>query len=441
MDTAISASEFETLAAAVPPDRYDRVAVACSGGPDSMALVCLLHGLVKTKGGALTALTVDHGLRPESAAEAARVSSWLDGCGVNSVVLTSDRQKPASNIQMEARDLRYRLMTDWCREQGVDFLFLAHHLDDQAETFLLRLARGSGVDGLAAMQPVAQRGGVTLVRPLLAVPKARLRATLDSAGWPHVTDPSNRNDDFARVRIRALMPALAREGLDARRLAGTADRMASATPVLDDAAAGLMKAAVTLHPQGYATVSTPALLDAREETALRLLSQLLSRIGGSFYPPRFDRVQRLLAALRDGSFGAGRTAGGCRLMRKDGSTGPALLICRETAAIGSQPARQGAQVWDGRFELHLSGDVRRAVIAPLGVDGWRDVGLLSPGNRKNPVGPSPVRRGLPGLWVDGRLAAAPSLGVANPDISAPTVVNCALAPRLNALAGPFHWRS
>ncbi len=292
------------------------------------------------------------------------------------------------------------------------------------------------------MQPVVLRDGVTVVRPVLTVPKARLAATLDRAGWPYVADPSNANEDFARVRMRALMPLLAGEGLDARRLARTAERMAEASVVLDDAMTDLSETAVAVHPQGYAMVDTAALLAARPDTAFRLLSHLLSCIGGTAYPPRLDRIQRLVAALRGGSFGPGRTAAGCRLLMPGsakGSSSNTVLICRETASIGSQQAKQGSQIWDGRFELHLSGNISGAVIAPLGVEGWRDVAVLSPDCKRNPVGPAPVRRGLPGLWVGGRLAAAPSLGVVDPGIVAPIVENCALAPRLNALAGPFHW--
>jgi len=258
-----------------------------------------------------------------------------------------------------------------------------------------------------------------------------------------VKDPSNENEDFARVRMRALMPVLAREGMSAERLARTAETMAGAAVVLDDAMQAAMKDCASLSPHGFVTVETEALLSLRTDTAQRLLSHLLSRIGGSDYPPRLDRVQRLLQALRERTFGSGRTAAGCRLIpvkEEPGRNGHAVLICRETAAISSQRAQSGSQIWDGRFELQLSGDVSNAVLAPLGVDGWRDVAQLSPDFRRSPPGPAPVRRGLPGLWVQGRLAAAPSLGIVDPEISAPIVDACALVPRLNALAGPFHRR-
>lgn len=443
MDSAVTIAEFDTVMRRVLPALPSSIAVACSGGPDSMALTCLLQSWAADHGIALTALIVDHGLRSDSADEASRVASWLTEYGVEPVVLTSDRPKPTANIQMHARDMRYRLITGWCKSAGVTSIALAHHQDDQAETFLLRLARGSGVDGLAAMQPVSIRDGVALLRPLLSAPKSRLSATLENAGWSSVADPSNENEDFARVRMRALMPVFAREGMDAGRLARTAGHMAEAAMVLDDAMRTVMDEAVTVSPHGFVTIGTRALLAARPDTATRLLSHLLSRVGGSDYPPRLDRLQRLLKVLLDGTFGSGRTAAGCRLIcteRSDGESGNALLICRETAAIVSQKALRGQQVWDGRFTVKLSGDVSNAILAPLGLEGWRDVVTLSPEYRRSPPGPSPVRRGLPGLWVDGCLAAAPSLGIVDPHVTAPIVEACALAPRLNALAGSFHWQ-
>lgn len=441
MEKPVTDHEFEALMAQVLPSAPKAVAVACSGGPDSMALTFLTQRWSLKHGVAVTALIVDHGLRENSADEAARVAGWLRERGVSARILTSDRRKPDSNIQMEARSLRYAMISDWCASESVNRVLVAHHQDDQAETFLLRLARGSGVDGLSSMRKVSKRERLILLRPLLEVPKARLTATLEDAAWPSVSDPSNEKTDFARVRMRALLPALAREGLDAARLARTADLLADAAVVLDDAMQALLKDHVSLSDQGFALVDTEALAMARNDTASRLLSQLLSRIGGSQYPPRLDRIQRLLSALRERTFGSGRTAAGCRLILRDRAAcadDNVLLICRETAAIAPQAAQPGLQVWDGRFEMDLAGDVSKAVIGPLGVEGWRNVVSLSSSHGRSPPGPAPVRRGLPGLWVEGRLAAAPSLGVYNPEVTAPDVVSCNLAPRLNALAGPFH---
>ncbi|MBM4438672.1 MAG: tRNA lysidine(34) synthetase TilS, partial [Actinobacteria bacterium] len=128
-----------------------RVAVAVSGGADSLALTLLADEWARRTGRSIAALTVDHGLRPDSAAEASQVGAWLAAARIRHEVLRWEGQKPRSGIHAAAREARYRMLTSWCRENDVRDLLLAHHRDDQSETFLMRLARGSGPDGLAAM--------------------------------------------------------------------------------------------------------------------------------------------------------------------------------------------------------------------------------------------------------------------------------------------------
>src|SRR3546814_569603 len=175
-----------------------------------------------SRDGSVIALIVDHRLRPDSAAEARTVAGWLAGRGIACRILTHEGGPPAGNLQSAARAMRYRLLAGWCAAAQVLHLALAHHREDQAETLLLRLARGSGVDGLAAMAPVVELPDLRLLRPLLDVPRGRLKATLDRLGQPFVEDPSNRNHAFSRVRLRVLSPTLAAEGLDTGRLYATA---------------------------------------------------------------------------------------------------------------------------------------------------------------------------------------------------------------------------
>ncbi len=184
---------MEPLAPAGP------LAVAVSGGADSMALLCLAARWGKRP---LTALTVDHGLRAESAEEARRVKGWAEAQGVPHVTLAWRGEKPKANLQAAARAARYGLLAQWCRDARVEGLLLAHTLDDQAETVLLRLARGSGVNGLAAMAPATRLRGVTLLRPLLGISRARIVATLEALRQPWIEDPSNEDTRFARVRLR-----------------------------------------------------------------------------------------------------------------------------------------------------------------------------------------------------------------------------------------------
>src|SRR5437763_791231 len=175
------------------------IAVAVSGGPDSLALAILADRWAREHGGQLVALTVDHRLRRESADEVRTVGGWLAARGLAHHALVWTDPKPASGIQEAARAARYRLLAGWCREQGCLHLLTAHHREDQAETYLIRGRAGSGVDGLAGMSAVREMAGVRLVRPLLAVPKARLVARLAAERQAFLSDPSNRNPAVERA--------------------------------------------------------------------------------------------------------------------------------------------------------------------------------------------------------------------------------------------------
>ena len=196
--------------------------LAVSGGPDSTALMWLAARWRKSlkRGPKLIAITVDHGLRAEARREAAAVQRLARSLGVAHRTLRWSGRKPSTGLQEAARLERYRLLGKAARAANAQHVLTAHTLDDQAETVLIRLTRGSGVSGLAAMArvaPLPATEGMVLVRPLLEVAKARLVATLRKAGIASADDPSNRDPRYTRVRMRAAMPALEREGLTAAR--------------------------------------------------------------------------------------------------------------------------------------------------------------------------------------------------------------------------------
>ncbi|MGZ0246452.1 MAG: tRNA lysidine(34) synthetase TilS [Alphaproteobacteria bacterium] len=178
------------------------MAVAVSGGADSMTLLSLAHDWAAETGATLTALTVDHGLRPEAGAEAAQVAAWCKAHGIAHQTLVWTGDKPDNGLQAAARDARYTLLHEWCHAQGHTELLVAHSQNDQAETYLMRMSRGSGIDGLAAMPLVSDRNGVRLIRPLLTVSRARIEATTAVRSLATVSDPSNRDRRYARVRVR-----------------------------------------------------------------------------------------------------------------------------------------------------------------------------------------------------------------------------------------------
>jgi tRNA(Ile)-lysidine synthase len=308
---------------------------------------------------------------------------------------------PAANVEAEARAARYRLLETWCGEACVLHLLTAHHRNDQAETVLLRLGRGSGLDGLAGMAAASERGACRILRPCLALPRARLRATLAALGECAVEDPMNHDPAFARSRLRAAAEVLAAEGLTAERLAATAAHLGRARAALETELAALLARAVSIHPGGFGWLDPGPLAAAPEELALRALAAVIATVGGADYPPRLDGTLGLWRELALG-LGTARTLGGARLEPRRGG----ILVCREAVALAPPvPAPPGAVVaWDGRFVLSLPPEAPPGLT--LGALG-RERGPWSAGL---PAIPSPARESLPALR-DGRgVAAVPQLG-------------------------------
>lgn len=326
-------SEAEARALFAPLERFERLALAVSGGSDSTALLWLMARWARDVPDPpeLHVLSVDHGLRPDSAAEARAVKHAAEALGVAAATLRWRGEKPATGLQAAARQARYRLMADWCARHAVPALLTAHTLDDQAETFLMRLGRGSGLDGLAAMGDT--RWGATLVlRPLLALPRQRLRATLAAAGVAWSEDPSNADDRFERARVRKALALLEREGLTAPAIALAARRLARARIVLEAAADRLLAETVAFDRPGHARMDAAAYDGAPAELRLRVLREVLRRIGGE--APEMAALERLVEAL-EGEAKA-RTLAGCRVSRRSG----ALVV--ERAAPRRQPKQTPA---------------------------------------------------------------------------------------------------
>ena len=402
---ALPQETFDALMDALPRlGGAVHVAVAVSGGADSMALALLTHGWASPRGIALTALTVDHGLRADSAAEAAAVAGWMGARGIAHHILAW-HDRPRGNLQAEARRARYGLLENWCAANRVPVLLLAHHLEDQAETVLLRLGRGSGVYGLAGMAPEAAPawpGAPARVRPLLAVSKARLAATLRAAGQNWAEDPSNRNMAFARVRARSAWGQLAPLGITPERLAQTARRMARARSALDAQAHAVIAAACDFGAGGYCTLTLAPFRAAHEEVGLRTLALLLIAVGGSEYAPRLERLERLWALLHGDGFAAATTLAGCRVI----PSGGAALIVREPRGMqGPLVLAARPQIWDGRF---------MAAGAGLTLDRLRSGGMAQlrgalPDSVLKAV-PAAARAVLPALYDRHGLLAVPAVG-------------------------------
>lgn len=310
------------------------IVAAVSGGPDSIALMHLLaRWSAAGNGPPILVATVDHGLRPESAAEADFVAREAAALGLSHRTLLWTGEKPRTGLQEAARDARYRLLVRHAREEGATHLATAHTQDDQAETVLMRLARGSGLTGLAGMRRERDRDGVRHVRPLLDWPKASLLRLCEAQGWRFVTDPSNADERFARVRWRGLMPLLAAEGLTAERLARLSDRMGRADEALAEKAREALERAEPQGGEGGFSFQAHSLAEEPFEIALRLLELALIRAGLPLEHSRLQRLETCTERLRQ-ALSAGQ---GLRLT----VAGAVVhLDCSGRAMIRPEPARR-----------------------------------------------------------------------------------------------------
>ncbi len=296
--------------------------LAVSGGSDSTALLVLAARWAKgskkrrKRAPKLVAVTIDHGLRPQAAREAAAVKRLARRLGVAHRTLRWRGKKPKTGLQEAARRARYALLARAAARAGYEHILTAHTLDDQAETVLFRLARGSGLIGLAGMAyasplPAGGDTSIFLVRPLLHIAKARLVATLKAAGISHAEDPTNRDPRFMRTRLRALMPHLAREGLDARSLARLAARVRRADATIEfavDAARAAL--APGLWPErGPVVFETVRFSDLPAEVALRLLGRAIAHAGDEG-PVELAKLESLYEALRQARLSLRRTLAG-----------------------------------------------------------------------------------------------------------------------------------
>lgn len=371
------------------------VAVAVSGGGDSLALLHLACRAAAETGQALHAVTVDHGLRAESAAEAQRVATICKALGLPHATLRWQGWDGQGNLQAEARAARYRLMADWARGQGIGTILLGHTRDDMAETFLMRLAREAGVDGLSGMASQFRRDGLHWGRPLLDTGRAALRAHLRQAGLDWIEDPSNEDARFARVRARAALMALAPLGIDAQGLSRVMAQLGQARDALEACADRLARDLVR-QDAGDLVLDWAALSGHPPELRRRILVDGLIWVASAEYPPRRDDVMTLVT---DWDAAGQRTVFGCILRPEDGR----LRILREFNALRDLRGPTDA-VWDGRWRLEGPHQADLCVAA-LGETGlalcrdWRETGR-----------PRASLLASPAIWRGDRLVAAPLAG-------------------------------
>ena len=364
-----------------------------------MALLHLMHVFSTLHGSKIRAVTVNHGLRAEAAEEALMVQRFCARLGVQHDILEWDDWDGRGNLQNVARDARYRRMAAWAGAHGIDTITLGHTADDQAETVLMRLARRSGVNGLAGIPERIAREGVAWVRPLLAASRDQLRAYLRGQQIDWVEDPSNEDLTYDRIKARKALTHLADLGIDAAGLSVVAQNMSKARAALDWQT--FLAARDIAHVDAGAVVFKDREMRIMpEEIQRRLLVQAVNWISGRRYPARRGAVSNMLSGLRKGQ---AATADGVHACRVQGC----IWVFRELNAVQQHVSRLDA-LWDGRWQITSPDrptDVEGLHIRALGQKGieqcpnWRDQGR-----------PHVVLLSTPAVWQGDAVVAAPLAG-------------------------------
>ena len=396
-DTKNLTAEVGTALETVPKGY---LGVAVSGGSDSVALLRLLRDWASKHGRNIYVATVNHNLRAEAQTEAEFVANLCKDLEVPHSILNWDNWDGRGNLQNAARNARKNLLVEWAQELDLTAVALGHTEDDQAETFLLRLARGSGVDGLSCMQKIAGKNPA-LVRPLLNVSRDSLRSYLSDLGQGWIEDPSNNDARFDRVKMRNAMPVLAELGLTSERLAATASRMQPARAALEQVTQEAAHECCEPTKFGTVTIDLKHLQSYPIDIQYRVLSYSMGWVSGAVYRPRFSALKSIYDLLKQGK---PQTLAGCYIKI---DTDKHLIVMREVASMATKVLEN--EYFDNRWLISANENLKGVDIRPLGEKGlrqlkdWRNLGVIRD-----------ILQQTPAAWQDDVVFSAPLAGFIGP---------------------------
>lgn len=339
-----------------------RFAVAVSGGSDSLGLLLAVRRWVERNDDLElpTAITVDHGLREESAREAEYVAKICENWCIKHILLKWEGDKPKNNVESLARENRYRLLADCCRDGEIEYLLVAHHLEDQAETFLIRLFRGSGLDGLSAMAFQSEIYGLKIIRPFLEVHKSEIQNYLVENNVNWVEDPSNGDEKFLRNKFRKFLGTFEDREVIAERIGKTVKQMALAATAQREKIDEILNEVATYDPFGSCLINNRRFLAADDNMAMTALARIAMKISGNSYKPRWEKLERLFGhiknAITNNLNNFRHTFYGC-IFESYGTE--RIIVYREYNSLGDDVKLffNETAIWDGRFKITLHRDI------------------------------------------------------------------------------------
>ena len=346
--------QFSQILEKIFPRFPQKIAVAVSGGIDSMALLLLLDEFIKKqkKNSKITVLHVNHQMRPESREDANFVAEFCRKKKISHHILKIPQAEiPEKNIENNLRQARYDLLSDFCQKNKIGFLFLGHHQKDIAENFLIRLFRGSGIDGLAAIKPRQKLKKINLIRPLLGFVKEDLQEFLEQKGIPWREDESNKDEKFLRNKIRNFLNSLEGEEIINKRIALSAEFILESKNIVEKNDKRNFGKIFKQENLGYFRVNLEKFNKIDDGQALRYLTRSLMQISGAIYKPRMEKLEALYEKITTSSIGSAHSFYGCILEKLDEKN---LIIYRERAAITEQKLSANC-IFDNHLQISLNG--------------------------------------------------------------------------------------
>lgn len=342
------------------------IAVATSGGKDSTALTFLLNNWCKIHKISLTAITIDHNLRKESSQEAKTTAKLLAQHKISHHILKWEGIKPKANIQNKARKARYELLTNFCKENKIEDLFVAHHKEDLAETFLINLERGSGLDGLSAIKMISTKNNIKIIRPLLNISQTQLIEYLKQKNIKWINDPSNSNEKYKRVKIRNIIGS---DNLLIDRINIAANHLRMVKNFVDKKILETQKNIVKIYDFGVTSIDIEQLFKLDEFESMTIITQILQKTGGNIYKPRYKNLSLLIIDLQNKEFKS-KTFMNCQIQLHKNH----LLISKEPKIIQKIESKGNKEIiFDSRFHITLPDILilEKITIEALGKKNWQ----------------------------------------------------------------------